>query len=75
MTQTRKLVDGSSVTALDQDKTLQIKTKCPEKWLMVDLETGTAWEPTGNHFSSASTQKLKALKLVVEALHARPDRQ
>lgn len=37
---TRKLQDGREVTELESAKTLTVKTKCPEKWLLIDLETG-----------------------------------
>jgi hypothetical protein len=37
---TRKLQDGTEVVELDEAKILTVKTKCPEKWLLVDLETG-----------------------------------
>lgn len=37
---TRKLQDGTEVTELPVAKVLTIKTKCPDKWLLVDLETG-----------------------------------
>lgn len=36
----RKLQDGTEVPELDEAKTLVVKTKCPEKWLLIDLETG-----------------------------------
>jgi hypothetical protein len=36
----RKLKDGSLVEELAEAKVLTIKTKCPEKWMLVDLETG-----------------------------------
>jgi len=36
----RKLLDGSEVTELAIAKTLKVVTKCPEKWMLVDLETG-----------------------------------
>lgn len=36
----RKLQDGTEVVELDKPKILTIKTKCPEKWLLIDLETG-----------------------------------
>lgn len=36
----RKLLDGSEVTELATAKTLTVVTKCPEKWMLVDLETG-----------------------------------
>lgn len=36
----RKLLDGRIVTELEEAKVLTIKTKAPEKWLLIDLETG-----------------------------------
>ncbi len=36
----RKLLDGSEVSELAEAKVLTVKTKCPEKWLLIDLETG-----------------------------------
>ena len=36
----RKLLDGSEVAELATAKTLEVVTKCPEKWMLVDLETG-----------------------------------
>ena len=37
---TRKLKDGTVVQELVNPKVLEVKTKCPEKWMLVDLETG-----------------------------------
>jgi hypothetical protein len=34
------LVDGRTVHALDEPIILQIKTKYPQKYMLVDLETG-----------------------------------
>lgn len=36
----RKLIDNTEVKELDTPKTLTVKTKCPEKWLLIDMETG-----------------------------------
>jgi hypothetical protein len=36
----RKLKDGTEVPELDKTKTLEVKTKCPQKWKLIDLETG-----------------------------------
>lgn len=36
----RKLLDGRQVEELEEAKVLTIKTKSPEKWLLIDLETG-----------------------------------
>lgn len=40
MNRTRKLLDGRTVDELEQPLTLEVRTKCPEKWLLIDLETG-----------------------------------
>lgn len=37
---TRKLKDETEVTELDFPIVLEVKTKVPEKWLLIDLETG-----------------------------------
>ena len=37
---TRKLQNGQEVPELEEAKILTVKTKCPEKWLLIDLETG-----------------------------------
>jgi hypothetical protein len=36
----RKLINGKEVEELDYAINLTIHTKCPEKWLLIDLETG-----------------------------------
>lgn len=36
----RQLKDGTMVKELDRPVTLQIKTKCPGKYMLIDLETG-----------------------------------
>jgi hypothetical protein len=36
----RKLIDGSEVEEFDRAVDLTIHTKAPEKWLLIDLETG-----------------------------------
>jgi len=33
--------------ALDKEVTMRIKTRCPEKWLLVDRETGQCWRWEG----------------------------
>ena len=37
---TRKLLDGKFVAELDEPITLNVYTKCPEKYMLVDMETG-----------------------------------
>jgi hypothetical protein len=41
----RTLIDGSVVPELSEPKTLTITTKCTEKWLLVDRETGEIYTP------------------------------
>ena len=36
----RKLLDGSEVPTFDYDIILKVRTRCPEKWRLKDLETG-----------------------------------
>jgi hypothetical protein len=37
---TRTLLDGTEVEDLDKAVTLEVYTKCPEKWLLTDMQTG-----------------------------------
>ena len=39
----RRLVDGSMVAEYRIAQPLVLDTKCPEKWVAVDLETGNVW--------------------------------
>lgn len=39
----RKLLDGREVEELEEAKTLTVYTKCPEKWLLIDTETGEVY--------------------------------
>lgn len=40
---TRRLVDGTEAVELDTPRTLTVYTKCPEKWMLVDKETGEVY--------------------------------
>lgn len=40
---TRKLLDGAAVTELEEPVTLKVYTKCPEKWMLIDTETGEVY--------------------------------
>ena len=39
----RKLVDGTEAVELEYPVTLTVYTKCPEKWMLVDKETGAVY--------------------------------
>ncbi len=40
MTKTRTLLDGNDVPELDKAVTLEVYTKCPEKYMLIDMQTG-----------------------------------
>lgn len=40
---TRKLVDGTNAKELEEPITLTVYTKCPQKWMLVDKETGEVY--------------------------------
>lgn len=41
----RKLLGGTEVPELEESVTLTIKTKCPQKWMLIDMETGEIYTP------------------------------
>jgi hypothetical protein len=45
---TRTLKDDSQVEELDHPIILEIKTKCPEKWTLIDNETGEKYQGTNS---------------------------
>jgi len=48
----RRLQTGDEVVELDAPVKLEVYTKCPEKWLLIDLETGeryTGYTTQGKH--------------------------
>lgn len=52
MNNERKLLNGEIVKELENPVTLTVYTKCPEKWLLIDLETGeryTGYETEGKN--------------------------
>lgn len=57
----RKLIDGNEAIEHDDPITLIVKTKCPSKWLLIDMETGEqyiGYETQGKN----SWKKLKETK-------------
>ena len=48
MKKKRTLKNGEEVEELDSSVQLIIKTKCPTKWIIVDLETGQKYRANGN---------------------------
>ena len=48
MNKFRKLKTGEKAEELDSPVSLIIKTKCPTKWVIEDLETGQRYRANGN---------------------------
>jgi hypothetical protein len=44
----RILRGGRVVPELEEPVTLEVRTKCPAKWVLIDLETGEAFTPYEN---------------------------
>ena len=44
----RKLKNGQKANELEKSIELIIKTKCPTKWIIEDLETGQRYRANGN---------------------------
>ncbi|MDC3158896.1 hypothetical protein OA864_00935 [bacterium] len=47
MAKYRKLKNGKEAEELDSSVQLIIKTKCPTKWIIEDLETGQRYRANG----------------------------
>ena len=48
MEKKRTLKNGEKAEELDSSVQLIIKTKCPKKWIIEDLETGQKYRANGN---------------------------
>jgi len=48
MKRKRKLINGEKADELESSIKLIIKTKCPTKWIIEDLETGQKYRANGN---------------------------
>ena len=60
---TRILLDGRVVEELEIPKTLTVKTRCPDKWILIDMETGEQY--TGNTTDDSNNwKKLQPLEWV-----------
>lgn len=62
---TRILKDGSEVESFDKPVDLIIHTKAPEKWKLVDLETGEEYlgSEIGTDFAEILREKVKINKI------------
>ena len=61
----RILKDGSEVESFDKTVDLIIHTKAPEKWKLVDLETGEEYlgSEIGTDFAEVLREKVKINKI------------
>jgi len=50
----RRLRNGKTVPELSNLSTLDVQTRCPEKWAAVDMETGEIWVGTPKGWSRAT---------------------
>tara|TARA_S200000501_G_C20573459_1_gene633988 strand:+ start:150 stop:335 length:186 start_codon:yes stop_codon:yes gene_type:complete len=48
MKRKRTLINGEKADELESSINLIIKTKCPTKWIIEDLETGQKYRANGN---------------------------
>ncbi len=55
----RKLIDGTEAAELEQSIVLEIKTKCPNKYLLIDLETNETYQGTSNNKSGEHWSKIE----------------
>lgn len=59
---TRQLKNGTHIVELDIPIVLTVKTKCPEKWILIDQETGEVY--TG--YTTAGKNSWKKLDNPIE---------
>jgi hypothetical protein len=60
----RKLIDGRPVAETASTK-LEIDTRCPAKWLSVDMETGDVWQADeAGRWVRASPENMRVLKIL-----------
>lgn len=55
----RKLIDGTQAIELDQPIVLEIKTKCPSKYLLLDLENNETYRGTDTNRSGEHWHKIE----------------
>lgn len=64
----RKLIDGRPVAETALTK-LEITSRCPAKWLSVDLETGDVWQANeAGQWVRATSENVLTLKLLAEKI-------
>jgi hypothetical protein len=62
---TRVLVHGTKAVELPEPIELTVRTRCPGKWVFVDLETGDSWVTPDGSFIRPSPDDMTGLSVVV----------
>ncbi|AUR83048.1 hypothetical protein NVP1031O_066 [Vibrio phage 1.031.O._10N.261.46.F8] len=70
MSNTRQLMDGREVETTKVALDFKIHTKCMDKWVLVDTETGNVYHPAISKFDwdKASQDELKAAQIAIGQL-------
>jgi len=55
----RELKNGEKVPELERPTVLEVKTKCPNKWKLVDLETGEEYIGTAPYEHHMNWKRIK----------------
>ena len=66
----RKMLDGSIRIGEPNRCKVGVETKCPRKWVFIDMEDGNIWIPTGkdefhSQFESPTKSDLKCISRAV----------
>ena len=62
---TRKLKDESTVEELVEAREYRIKTRCPHKWLLLDLETGERYRPYMTEGTMGNECKMRIFRMAI----------
>ena len=61
---------GKTVPSLACEVVIPLRTKCPAKWALVDMETGELWGYTGSTFQRLSAeQAIEVAAVAQQASH------
>lgn len=64
----RRLLSGRDVAERKNPVPITLNTRCPEKWVFVDMEEGIAWEHDGRAFKIRTFQDEQQRQNFVRAL-------
>lgn len=56
----RKLKNGTEVPELDENVTLQVYTKCPSKYKLIDMQTGEEYIGQDPRYNNYHWKKINA---------------